>query len=933
MQFRNLSITNNYGYVLALYKRYRDGDKSISSDWKEYFRDLDHKESSVTAVAKNSQQELDNLLLASNADQLLQSTRRALLQSQVSHLVNAFRTWGHLAVELDPLNLAQTKYPQELNYKQYHISEEDFENGTYPGNIFNTENLFVKDIFKRLIKTYSSRFGLEFQHLENSNEKNWLANRVEKDSGYIKPTKEHQIDIYNSIAQVAMFEKYLHTKFPGAKRFSIEGGESTITAIEQIIKTSAEYGVEESVLGMSHRGRLSVLTKIMGKAYRAVFSEFADGTFFSESLGIQGDVKYHLGASSKLKINNKNFHVSLTHNPSHLEAVSSVVLGRVRAKQECIQDQEHDKVMAILLHGDAAFSGQGSVMETLVLSNMNAYSTGGTIHIITNNQIGFTTNANASRSGTYCTDVAKMIDAPVFHVNGNDPEAVAYVAGIASQYRQKFKKDIFIDIVCYRKFGHNEGDEPMFTQPVVYERVNKMESLSKVYGERLLKENILTFQQVNQSQKKFKSFLDDELLESKTYRSQNPDWLKGIWKGFSDSTDDAEDNIMTSIPVTIINMLVNKLSTIPNNFTAHTKIARIYGQRKKMLQSGLSIDWGMGETLAYAALLHDGYHVRITGQDVERGTFSHRHAVIHDQKTNAKFIPLSGLNESEAGTFRIHNSTLSEFAVLGFEYGYSLSSPKTLVIWEAQFGDFANGAQVIIDQFIASGKTKWMRMSGLVMLLPHGYEGQGPEHSSARVERFLQLCANDNMTVANCTTPASFFHLLRRQMFRTFRTPLIVMTPKSLLRHKLAVSVLEDFTGDLCFQKIIKDDLLVSNVKKVIFCSGKIYYDLLKYRQDFQLDNVALIRLEQLYPFPSTEVLTQLKRYKNANSIIWCQEEHKNMGSWNFVRDFFAKSLSVLDLPQDIKYIGRKESASPAVGHAGLHSREQDELISSAFKL
>jgi 2-oxoglutarate dehydrogenase E1 component len=934
----NFSTTANYNYIADLYKKFCNGD-ALSDDWQEYFQNLTQEELSTLAQNPSASWQDKSALLspfkAEQKDKVIPAKNQQgnILQSKAFNLIEAFRNYGHLAVELDPLKLQDNKFPKELDYQTYEITAEEFEQGIYNDKFCNTENLTIKELFKRLVKIYSGRVGIEFCHMENLTEREWLRNRFEQDAGEFQFPKKDKLEIYNGILQVDMLEKYLHTKFPGAKRFSIEGAESTITAIEQIIKTSTNGGIEEAIFGMAHRGRLSVLTKVMGKPYHALFSEFSGGTFIPDSLNLPGDVKYHLGSSSDVEINGKKIHITLTHNPSHLEAVSPVVLGRVRAKQNFFQDAKRQKVMAILLHGDAAFSGQGSVMETLALSNVEAYKVGGTVHVITNNQIGFTTNAQSGRSSRYCTDIAKMISAPILHVNGDDPEAVAYAANIASEYRLKFQKDIFIDIVCYRKFGHNEGDEPMFTQPIMYKKIQQMVPLSKLYGQQLVEKNIITAEQLEKSTQDFKDFLDSEFVKAKDYKPKEADWLRSEWQGFDSSLNEKNSTVKTGVALKTIKKFTAPLTSIPESFNAHSKIKRIYQQRQDMLSGKHELDWGMGETLAYATLLNDGYHVRITGQDVERGTFSHRHASIYDQQNNNKYTPLANLGELQKANFEIHNSILSEFGVLGFEYGYSFSSPKTLVIWEAQFGDFANSAQVIIDQFIVSGKAKWMRMSGLVMLLPHGYEGQGPEHSSARLERFLQLCANDNITVANCTTPASFFHLLRRQMLRKFRKPLVVMTPKSFLRHKLAVSKLEEFSEKFTFKNLLPDVLPMQKAKRIIFCSGKVYYDLLEYREEHKLDNVALIRLEQLYPFPKEEVKKQLQQYNNIQDIVWCQEEHKNMGAWHYIRAHFEKAVAAISLDKQITYIGRKKSASPAAGYVRLHQQELTEFISAAFKL
>ena len=926
----------NYNYIVALYQKYRNGDDSLSNEWKQYFQGLDPEalpnENDLLLCKDNEDRE--STITDRDTEKIKNSEINSdTLQTKILELIESFRRYGHLYTNLDPLKLQQQKYIAALDYTSYNINEQEVEKGVYHKKIFNSINLPIKKLFKYLSATYTNRLGLEFYHLDNIIEREWIREEIEKDIGVIKTQQQEQIQIYNSIIQTEMFEKYLHTKFPGAKRFSIEGGEATVIALKQTIKTYMENDIQESVLGMSHRGRLNILATIIRKPYHAIFSEFRGGTFIPNHINLPGDVKYHLGASSDIKVLDKTMHLTLTYNPSHLEAVNSVVLGRVRAKQDHIKDKLQKKVTAILIHGDASFAGQGSVMESLALSGVNAYKTGGTLHIISNNQIGFTTDTIHARSSRYCTDVAKMINAPIFHVNGNDPEAVAYITDLASKYRIKFQKDVFIDIVCYRKFGHNEGDEPMFTQPTMYRAIHNMENLSKLYEKQLVNTHVLNQNDISNTKKKFQDLLNDEFLKSQEYTPLQENCLSSEWKQFNNSSDKTSHNVNTGIKSAILQDFTTKLTHLPQSMHVHPKIRKIYQQRNLMLTSGENLDWGMGETLTYATLLYNGYHVRITGQDVERGTFSHRHASIHDQQSNTKYTPLKCLGSLQNASFEIHNSILSEFAVLGFEYGYSLSSPRTLVIWEAQFGDFANGAQVIIDQFISSGQAKWMRMSGLVMLLPHGYEGQGPEHSSARLERFLQLCANNNMTIANCTTPSSFFHLLRRQMLWNIRIPLVVMTPKSLLRHKLAVSNLQEFTEHSKFNKIISENVTVSKIKKVIFCSGKVFYDLFEYRKKHHLDYISLIRLEQLYPFPEQEIQRELKKYIHIENITWCQEEHSNMGAWSYIKPRFEQVIKQLGLSKTIRYVGRKESASPAAGYVGLHQQEYKELIAAVFKI
>ncbi|MFQ3306964.1 MAG: 2-oxoglutarate dehydrogenase E1 component [Candidatus Midichloriaceae bacterium] len=929
-------FSQNATFLEELYEKYLENPQSVDDSWKEFFSDI---EDGNTSHSGPSWLKKKNKIIGDFSDEKIatnekpksaQSSENNLLSLKIVKLIDAFRLYGHMAVKLDPLNLDPQPFPKELDYKSYGITDSDMDKVVYVGGAFSHNEMTFRNLNKYLINTYSSRFAVEFFHMENLEEREWLRVKLENDAGVIDFNNDKKSDILLSLMKVEMFEEYLHIKFPGAKRFSIEGAESTITAIEEVISRSTKGGVEEAIFGMAHRGRLSILTKILGKSYHAVFSEFKGGIFIPDDLNLPGDVKYHVGSSSDIEIDGKKIHLSLTPNPSHLEVVNPIVSGRVRAKQDLILDVDRKKVMGVLIHGDAAFSGQGSVMESLALSGTDAYDTGGIVHIVTNNQIGFTTDSSDGRSSRYCTDIAKMIAAPIFHVNGDDPEAVAYVSKIAAEYRLRFKKDILIDIVCYRRYGHNEGDEPMFTQPIMYRAIKKHNTPFEIYKEKLIKSQSIDVNIIQKERDKFKSFLDEEFSKSDSYKPKEADWLKGVWKGYDEFLNDGNRNILTGVNEKDLKELGGMVSSIPEDFNAHAKIQRLFKNRKEMTESGKKIDWGMGETLAYASLLNEGYNIRITGEDVKRGTFSHRHASIVDQDNQSQYIPLQNLEKSQNAHFEIHNSILSELAVVGFEYGYSYSSPKTLVIWEAQFGDFANSAQMVIDQYIASGKAKWLRMNGLVLLLPHGYEGQGPEHSSARLERYLQMCANDNMTIANCTTPASMFHLLRRQMHRNYRKPLIAMTPKSFLRHKLAVSNIEEFAEGTSFKLLIKDQNENKKAKKIVFCSGKVYYDLLEHREKQQDFDIALIRLEQLYPFPAKEITKELQKYSNIKELIWCQEEHKNMGAWSYIKHKFDDVLK--DIEMKIEYVGREESASPAAGYMARHLQELNKFINKIFE-
>jgi 2-oxoglutarate dehydrogenase E1 component len=935
-------FAQNATFLEELYNKYLENHELVGDDWRDYFSQIkeDTKDFQCFFSGPSWIKRKDKIIGCNDGVKKLDkkqktsylSSNQNAMSLHVSELIHAFRVYGHRGAKLDPLGLQSSILPKELDYKNYEITENELQQTRYVNGIFGHENMVLSELYQQLMDSYSGNFGIEFFHMESLEEREWLRSKIESKHYDHNLGKAKKTKILLNLMKVEMFEKYLNTKFPGAKRFSIEGGENTITAIEEVIEKSVQHEVQEAIFGMAHRGRLSVLTKIIGKAYRAVFSEFKGGIFIPDDLNLPGDVKYHVGSSSNIVVGGKKIHLTLTPNPSHLELVNSVVSGRVRAKQDVIEDTKREKIIGVLLHGDAAFSAQGSVMESLALNHMAAYTIGGTIHIVINNQIGFTTNAKDGRSSRYCTDIAKMISAPIFHVNGDDAEAVLYVSGIAAEYRAKFKKDVFIDIVCYRKYGHNEGDEPMFTQPKMYNVIHNHKTPYTIYSEKLLQSGDITAEEIEKSSKKFKAFLDEEFELSKTYKTEKADWLHGIWKGFDAFLTDKNKHTATGVDKKDIKTLAKSLTDIPQEFKANSKIERLFESRRAMAETGEHIDWGMGEALAYATLLKEGYKVRLTGEDVERGTFSHRHAVIIDQENENRYTPLNNLGKNQKATFEIHNSILSELAVMGFEYGYSYSSPNSLVIWEAQFGDFANSAQMLIDQYVVSGKAKWLRMSSLVLLLPHGYEGQGPEHSSARLERYLQLCANNNITVANCTTPASMFHLLRRQMHRNYRKPLIVMTPKSLLRHKLSVSKLEEFLTGTYFKHLIEDDLKVDNIKKVLFCSGKVYYDLFEERARLKRKDVALIRLEQIYPYPKDEVLQQLKKYKNAKQLIWCQEEHKNMGAWSYVNTKFDEVSKEAKSKLKIEYVGRDESASPAAGYMKLHLAELSEFLNRVFE-
>ena len=778
-------------------------------------------------------------------------------------------------------------------------------------------------------------------HISNPSERKWIRDRVEKDENALQFTKNGKNAILNKLIQAEGFEKFLNTKFVGTKRFGLDGAESLIPALEQIIKIGGQFKIKEVKIGMSHRGRLNVLANVLQKSYKRIFNEFA-GEMNDDVEDTAGDVKYHLGASSDREFDGNSVHVSLTDNPSHLEAVNPVVLGQARAKQFFHKDKERNKVIPILIHGDAAFAGQGIVAECFAMSGLPGHNTGGTIHIIINNQIGFTTSPRFARSSPHPSDVAKMVDAPIIHANGDDPEAVVYATRIATEFRLKFNRDVVIDLVCYRRFGHNEGDEPSFTQPLMYKKIRSHPSTTNIYGKKLINENIIIEEDLNLKIKKFKDLLDQQFKTAKDYKPKI-EWFEGTWSRYKPEKG-KDKRGATGVDSNILLNISNKINEVPSDSNIHKTIKKILETRKKNIEQGFGIDWATAEALAFGSLLEEGYPVRLVGQDSGRGTFSQRHSVLRNQIDNSRYIPLNNISKSQKN-FEIVDSFLSELAVLGFEYGYSLVAPNTLTLWEAQFGDFANGAQVIIDQFIASGERKWKRASGLVMLLPHGYEGQGPEHSSARLERFLQLCANDNLQIMNCTTPANYFHALRRQVLRDFRKPLIMMTPKSLLRNKYCVSELADFSKENSFHRVMWDHSIDpkskgfiklknnSEIKKVILCSGKIYFDLLAAREKIKKNDVIIFRIEQLYPFPAKSLVKELKPFaKNAN-FYWCQEEPKNMGAWLLVRDYIRWTLDTIKAKNnEISYIGRIPDASPATGYAKRHLSEQQEIINKVFE-
>ena len=849
-------------------------------------------------------------------------------------MVRTYRVRGHLEADLDPLGLQVPKPHPELDPATYGFTEADMDRPIFLDYVLGFETATPRQILQTLRRTYCGPVGVEFMHIQDPDQKSWIQRRVEGApwaTAFDGATKKK---ILKQLTEAEGLEVFCQKRFVGTKRFGLEGGESTIPAVQAMIETAAKAGVTEIAIGMSHRGRLNTLVNVVKKPYTQLFSEFGGNSFKPDDVQGSGDVKYHLGTSTDIEIAGHNVHLSLQPNPSHLEAVDPVVVGKVRARQDMSGDtRTRHTVMGILMHGDAAFAGQGLVYETLAMSQLIGYRTGGTIHVITNNQIGFTTVAAHAYSGLYCTDVAKSIQAPILHVNGDNPDAVVWCSQFAAEFRQEFATDIVLDIVCYRRHGHNETDEPAFTQPIMYKAIRDLKTTRTKYAEQLIAEGVITEAESQAIWDEFNNGLEAAYDAAKQYKPNKADWLEGHWSGLSIPDSEAEwTHEPTAVDRDTLKKIGDAISSAPADFNINPKIARQLEAKRVAMDTGEGIDWATGEALAYGSLLLEGHRVRLSGEDCQRGTFSQRHAVLIDQVNQSEYTPLNNIAPDQK-KIEIFNSLLSEAGVLGFEYGYSLADPKTLVLWEAQFGDFANGAQVIIDQFIASGETKWLRMSGLVLLLPHGHEGQGPEHSSARLERYLQLCAERNMQVGNFTTPANYFHALRRQLKRNFRKPLVLMTPKSLLRHKLAVSRLSDFTNGSSFRTVIGEIDTIkmgTEVRRVVLCTGKVYYDLLEERRKRGTDNIAIVRIEQLYPFPVISLPQELAKYPSAE-VVWCQEEPENMGAWNFVDRKIEAVLSELGSNRRPRYVGRHAAASPATGLAKVHAAEQAALVNEAL--
>ncbi|MGH1457045.1 MAG: 2-oxoglutarate dehydrogenase E1 component [Alphaproteobacteria bacterium] len=953
----------NAEYIAHLYAEYLKNPMNVDESWSTFFGDLKDSEISFLQElagaswtpdenAKDKRRfgsaavtPADGILVEAAANDAAKKkgaasgadVKQAALDSiRALMLIRNYRFRGHFLANLDPLGMKPVEDHPELHPEHYGFTDADYDRLIYVNGMLGMDQASLREILAALREIYCGSIGVEYMHLSDPEQRKWIQTRIEEERNKTEFSVEGKKAILERLTAAEGFEQYLHKKHTGTKRFGVDGGEALIPAMEQIMKRGGQLGLEEIVIGMAHRGRLNVLANVMGKPFTTIFAEFQGQSSTPDDVLGSGDVKYHLGTSSDRDFDGNNIHLSLTANPSHLEFVDPVVIGKVRAKQIQRGDSESKAVLPLLLHGDAAFAGQGIIAETFMISELPGYRVGGTLHIVINNQIGFTTMPSFSRSGPYCTDVAKMLDAPIFHVNGDDPEAVVHVSRVATEFRQRFKKDVVIDIFCYRRYGHNEGDEPAFTQPLMYKKIAAQETTRSKYVNQLIAERVIDEAEGQKIEDDFTAILDTAFEAVESYKANSADYLAGAWSDMKVAYgDDRRGN--TGVSKKDIKRIGGIIANVPDGFNINKKLLRVMKAKDTMLDTGEGFDWAMAEGLAFGTLIDDGYAIRLSGQDVGRGTFSHRHAIWYDQETAKKYVALQHVKENQPKV-EFHDSPLSEMAVLGFEYGYSLADPKTLTIWEAQFGDFANGAQVMIDQFIASGESKWLRMSGLVLLLPHGYEGQGPEHSSARFERFLQLSADDNWQVCNCTTPANYFHVLRRQMHRDFRKPLVIMTPKSLLRHKLAQSTMDMFTEDSTFHRVLWDDdkdklVKADKMKRVVLCTGKVYYDLLQERRDRGIDDVTIIRLEQLYPFPHKALVTELKAFKNAD-IVWCQEEPENQGAWFFVDRPIEGVLSELKhkagRPQ---YAGRVASASPATGSNARHHMEQAALVDDALSV
>jgi 2-oxoglutarate dehydrogenase E1 component len=961
----------NAAFVEDLYAKWAADQSSVEPSWRAFFGSLHEQADTVRKAAlappwtpKTVAQTRPDWLSALDgmwpaveakvAAKIVErepaaspdAVRAATLDSlRAIMMIRAYRMRGHLAANLDPLGLAEKADASELDPANYGFAESDFDRPIFLDFVLGLETSTIREIVAILRRTYCGNVGVQYMHISSPDEKAWLQQRIEGRDKEIVFTPEGKIAILKKLIESEAFERFLHKRFPGTKRFGLDGAEATVPALEQIIKRGGALGVQDIVVGMPHRGRLNVLAAVMGKPYHVIFHEFQGGSSLPSDIEGSGDVKYHLGASSDREFDGNKVHLSLTANPSHLEIVNPVVLGKARAKQAFLLREDpsagRGHVLPLLLHGDAAFAGQGVIAECFALMGLKGFRIGGTVHFIVNNQIGFTTSPRYSRSSPYPSDSALMVEAPIFHANGDDPEAVVYAAKVATEYRQQFGKDVVIDMFCYRRFGHNEGDDPTMTQPLMYAKIKDHPSTRELYSRRLIEEGVITREAVDALIRDAETFLDSEFEAGKVYKADKADWLDGKWAHMHLAEGD-ERRGDTAVPAQRLRDIGLQITVAPERIDVHKTVKRVIENRHEAIKTGEGIDWATAEHLAFGSLLDEGFPVRLCGQDSVRGTFSQRHCDLIDQQTEEHYTPLQNIRPGQSH-FEVIDSALSEEAVLGFEYGFSLADPNTLTLWEGQFGDFVNGAQVVIDQFISSGERKWLRMSGLVMLLPHGYEGQGPEHSSARLERFLQLCAEDNLQVVNCTTPANYFHALRRQMHREFRKPLIVMTPKSLLRHKKAVSKLSDMTEGSSFHRVLWDDAEQDTgittvklkpddkIRRVILCSGKVYYDLLEAREEQTIDDVYILRLEQFYPWPTKSLMTELARFSNAE-LVWCQEEPKNMGGWTFVDPWLELTLARLNITaKRARYVGRPASASTAAGLMSRHTRELKAFLAEAY--
>lgn len=977
----------NAGYIDRLYAEYKKNPDSIDPQWCIFFETFQDSQEDVLKNAEGATWRRDNWPLRANgelvsaldgdwpvvkknlSEKLEQKAPISTAQGgktagipegisgirdsvQALMMIRAFREHGHRHAQLDPLQLARKLEDYNaLSPETYGFRPADYGRQIFIDKALGLDYATVPQILEILKKTYCSTIGVEYMHIADPIQRAWLQERIEGSDRQVFLTRDSKKAILKKLIEAEGFEQFLDVKYKGTKRFGLDGGEALSPALEQIIECGCALGVQEVVLGMAHRGRLNVLAQVLQKPHRAIFHEFKGGSYKPDDVAGSGDVKYHLGTSTDRFFDGKKVHLSLLSNPSHLEIVDPVVIGKTRAKQdqrsgitrtEPISLDERAKVMPLLIHGDAAFAGQGVIQEVFELSGLEGYNVAGSIHVIINNQIGFTTNARSARSSPYPSDIAKMVDAPVFHVNGDDPEAVVFVAKLATEFRHIFHKPVVIDMYCYRRYGHNEGDEPSFTQPFMYKAIRSHKTVAQIYGDKLVAEGVMDPTEIDQQRKAWFDKLEFEFEASDSYKPDKADWLDGSWAGLRVSGNDEQHRYMTGVALQTLKGIGQKLVELPKGFRVHKTIQRFLDSRSKMFATGKGINWATAESLALGSLCLEGVSVRLSGEDVERGTFSQRHAVLHDQEDETRYIPLENLEKGQA-VFEVVNSMLSEEAVLGFEYGYSLAEPMNLTLWEAQFGDFFNGAQVIFDQFISSAECKWLRMSGLVCLLPHGFEGQGPEHSSARLERFLQLCAEDNMQVANCTTPANYFHILRRQVKRDFRKPLILMTPKSLLRHKLAVSSLSEMNLGTNFQyvlldgaehvegstiKLQKDD----KIRRVILCTGKVYYDLYEEREKKGIEDIYLLRIEQLYPFPEKALMNVLKRFLQAE-MVWCQEEPQNMGAWSYIAPHLEEVLARMNARHSrVRYTGRPASASPATGLMAQHLEQLSKFLKDALE-